>query len=265
MQVNSIIEESEAPMQLSRAILLYEQKMAYHTDIMRDLAQIEAEGAEGETLEAPRGSRALASLHDVHNDEATGRAVIGPGLPLERDRFEEVMSFLSGNATLARELLPERLLFADSSLLLWWAPAARRTIYFSTADKKFTRDLNGKTVAHPPLVFAATPSFFSVFALEKSACPTLETPLYVAPYCNLYEAGNMCRGDVALPKTLHPPGIPAWEQLFFDSRFTHSNLRGAMTTHKGGHNGLWRDCVKAKTFDAKWLLRSEMKMEDILK
>jgi PRTRC genetic system protein B len=213
----------------------------------------------------PVNTRCFVSLHEVHEERDTKRPFIGPGRPLERAQLDALIAQLAQQDHGPRDLLPERVLFFDSSMLLWWSPAQRREIYFSTADKEFNKQVIGKVVAHPTLLLKATPHMLWVWALAENARPTTQTPVMVAPYCNLYNGGSMCRGDVKLPPSIAPSTIPAWETIFYDSRFTPSNMGTKQTNHPQGHNGLWCDMLGAESFDAKYLLPTGQTVGDVLK
>lgn len=206
--------------------------------------------------------RAVVTLHPV--TKVGERPVIGPGQLLQFSQLEALVQSLQAQET-ARILIPPELLFADSSTLLWWHPQCAREIYFSTADQEFNRDVNRKKVAHPALLFKVTPGMLWVYALANNERPSAKTVVRVAPYCNLYKNGSMCRGDINLPAAIIPSTIPTWEAIFYDSRFTHTNLHGQkMTKHKGGHHGLWREMVGAQVFDSKYLVATKLTVGDIL-
>jgi PRTRC genetic system protein B len=215
-------------LQLSRAILIYEE---------------------------PYAKEAVASVHAVHV-EARSAPQILPGRCLLADELVELLHRLQ-KTTQVRQILPERLLFADAALMLWWLPACRRPLFFKTSDKDFNAAMQGKPVAHPPLLFLARPGHLSVFALAQNERPTASTSVYVAPYHNLYADGHMCRGNVSLPDVLSPSDIERWESLLFETNFTHSNA-GVRTRFKGGHNALWKHLARYPkvTFRAEWLLDS---------
>lgn len=208
IQVASYMENG-VDMQLSRAILLYE-----------------AQGV------------AIATLHSILVNE--GVPTLLPGQCLTREHLMELMGRLS-NAPVAKQLLSENVL-CDTGCLCWWKPACRAPIFFSTKEKKFNQEVSGKEVLHPPLLFLAKPGRLQIFALKENERPTAETVLCRAPYYNLYDEGAMCRGNVRLPEVCQVRDIPIWEKAFFETNFTHSNIGGQkLTTHPGGHDGLWRE------------------------
>lgn len=185
---------------------------------------------------------ALATVHDIHKPEE-GPSLL-PGTPLDRNALADLVAKLSGQSQ-RRTILAERTLFADASMLVWWCPSARRKLYFKSG-KADLDELSGKEALHPPLVFLARSQHLSVWALAGNARPLATTKLYTAPYFNLYAGGNMCIGNVRLPESLDPsePTLVQWEEAFFGTNFTHSNLgSGKLTSFPGGHNALWKAMV----------------------
>jgi len=79
-----------------------------------------------------------------------------------------------------------------------------------------------------------------VFALIENKRPAPTTQLYRAPYWNLWEDGKMCNGNRKLADLPTPASIPAFEDGFFNSAFSHTNIK-RICTHPGGHTGLWQE------------------------
>lgn len=213
-------------LQLSRAILLYEE---------------------------PYATESLASIHEIEVGHRSAPQLL-PGRCLAADELVEILNRLQ-RTPLTRRILPERLLFADAALMLWWLPAAQRPLFFKTSDTAFNDALRGKPVAHPPLLLLAKPGSLSVYALGENQRPTASTRVYEAPYFNLYADGHMCRGNVPLPEALDPADLERWEALLFETNFTHSNA-GKRTRFKAGHNALWKHLARYPNapFRAEWLL-----------
>jgi PRTRC genetic system protein B len=229
------VETGSGSLDLSRAIMLYD-----------------------------RGSLALATIHDVAKFDDGQPPTILPGRCLTRESLVAILGGLSGGPQ-AHEILPASVISSDALRLAWWVPSARRPIFFNTGDKEFNRDVDGKNVRYPALLFVAKPGVLSVFALAKDERPGEKTKLFRAPFLNLYEAGNMCSGDTRLPGVVQSCDIPAWERSFFETRFTHSNLHGReLTKFKGGHNALWRAMVEAESFPGKALLPIETTLQEAI-
>jgi PRTRC genetic system protein B len=214
---------------LSRAILIYEEP--YHKE------------------------KVVLTIHEVHA-EARQAVQILPGRCLGADELVELLVHAQQKGKFVRRVLPERLLYWDAALMLWWLPEQSRPLFFRS-EKAFTEAMAGKPVPHPPLLFMARPGSLHLYALAKNERPTASTVLYQAPYYNIWSGGHMCRGNVSLPDALVPGEIEKWEELFFQTNFTHSNA-GARCAFKGGHNALWKKLAGAKAkkpaFRAEWLL-----------
>lgn len=195
---------------------------------------------DGRNEEAPAS---LITRHEVHLDGSHVPTLLG-GRAVGVDELRTLFGSLCESVPQKRTLLDERLLFCDNTRLLWWSVGRRRPMRFSTADKAFNDDVSGKPALHPTLLFLARPGNLYVFALEEPRRPRPSTLVFTAPYCNLYSGGHMCNGNVKLPTSLDASAIDAWEEIFFDSAFTHSNLSQKLTAHEGGHNALWREMVQ---------------------
>jgi PRTRC genetic system protein B len=174
---------------------------------------------------------------------------IGPGELLTRaawaDLLAEVGRSDEGGETPLRRLTNPHLLYSDPSRILWWSPRRRQTIYFRTGRKAFDEAVNGEEVNHPSLLFLATASNLYIYALQGRQRPDETTPVFAAPYFNVYADGHMCRGNITLPDRANPADIPLWEDAFFQTNFTHSNRGDNLTAYLGGHDGAWKAAIGA--------------------
>lgn len=208
------------------------------------------------------GSRAACTSHPVALEPRRKKLFLMPGTPVERAEIIKLAQQLAGvKSSNRRDLLPANLLVATVDCLAWHLPSQRRNIFVSMSDKQFNADVNGREVLHPALLFVAKESGHGrdlyVWALADNARPDAQTPLFRAPYFNVYQTGHLCEGSYRLPENCDLAGIPQWESAFFDTHFSHTNLDARqLTSHPHGHNALWREMLKTrlKTFPAKWLL-----------
>jgi PRTRC genetic system protein B len=221
-------EASESPVTLSRAILVYQ---------------------------SPDRTAALATVHSILG-VAAGVPTLLPGELLTHEGLEALLSPLKQQGGDKMELFPSCLLFANTVRMVWYRPAQRRPIYFKTTDIAFNAEMNGAEVWHPALVFVAASGRLFVFALATDGRPDGKTPVYRAPYFNIYTDGMMCAGNTRPPTTVHPSQIDAFERCFFETNFTHSNVHsGALTANKSGHDGFWKAMAgKQATPSVEWLV-----------
>lgn len=183
---------------------------------------------------------ALATVHEIE----AGNLL--PGTPIDRNLLSDITARLAGQAEAGRAILPADVLYSDASLLVWWCKSERRPIYFKSG-KADLDDISGTSVPHPPLLFLARNQQLSVWALGADERPSSSTRVFVAPYFNIYESGAMCTGNVRMPESLAPTdaNLAQWEETFFSTNFTHSNIRGKLTAFEGGHNALWQSLASS--------------------
>ncbi|WP_330441463.1 PRTRC system protein B [Flavobacterium sp. C4GT6] len=129
----------------------------------------------------------------------------------------------AGKAFLHPEgILPENVLHLDPSdngSVVWYTKPQRQKLYFAES-----LSLANGTIALPALLWKATKKELQLFALKSKTKPKVETPLYHAPFFNLYQKGNVCMGNVNVAiksaATLEE-FITAWQGYFFESYFSH--------------------------------------------
>jgi len=102
---------------------------------------------------------------------------------------------------------------------IWFTKAQQRHLYFTK-----TLDIPDGPASIPAMVWMASRSELSVFALPSDRKPTEKTVLYNAPFFNIGSSGQVCMGsvdiDVKKAATLEA-FIQTWEYYFFHSRFSH--------------------------------------------
>jgi len=184
------------------------------------------------------GQGAIATLHDVSLVDNV--PTIGAGVAVEKEAFVSIAAQLQGQSASRRQIIEVPLLVLDPDLLCWYRPSESRIVFFKTKDEALNA-LSGEEALHPPLLFIARPNELYVYALDSDARPDAKTPLFNAPYFNLYANAHLCEGNYRLPQTLSPDSIEGWERAFFDTSFSHTNLQTKeLTKWKDGHNALWR-------------------------
>lgn len=196
------------------------------------------------------GQTNMATVNDIVTTD-DNKKVIGAGAPLNRAELTNMLGKLQGR-TGARQIIPENVLSVDGGRMAWWTPASVRPIWFSFAHMANRDSVNaaisGKDFPHPALLFVADPGQLYIYALADNDRPAANTPVYVAPYYNLYgnwdskkkkfdgRLGHMCAGNVRLPDSISIGDIPAWEMGFFNTTFTHSNIaKSLLCQHPGGY------------------------------
>lgn len=177
---------------------------------------------------------AYATLHAVEGDAMAPR--LGSGRPATKEACADLARKLGAMANLSGFVPPE-LCYLGARSIIWWRPAGKATMFFDTrkdpaGDQEQDADaakIIGKrsgSTPQPALVFAVNASKWFVYALRDSERPTPSTRLLRAPYFNVWASGEICEGNVRLPERLSPSALAEYERAFFDSNFTHPNVRG---------------------------------------
>lgn len=132
-------------------------------------------------------------------------------------------------------LLSPNILHIDSAAngsVLWYTSPQKQKLYFSES-----LGLESAAVSLPALVWKADKKHLSVFAVKGKSRPKDSTPLYHAPFFNLYQNGNVCMGnvDVRIREAASlEEFISAWQKYFFGSYFSH---------HIAGHHPLKENLI----------------------
>lgn len=164
----------------------------------------------------------------------------------------------------SRELYPENLLHIDrgnEGNVVWHSPAQKVGLFFR-ADLTIPE---GEMYV-PPLLWKAGQHALSLWALKSGKRPNMDTPLYHAPFFNIYDSGQVCLGSVKrnIPqKATLSEFMQLWERYFFDSSFSHTLFTGGA---KGiGMVDLWKlQQQSGKPFPSKYLNRNKYTLKNIL-
>ena len=151
---------------------------------------------------------------------------------------------------------------SQNGSVLWYTKAQQRQMYFV----KNLKIPNGK--AHvPAMLWFADKENLSVFALTSDKRPTEETPLYYAPFFNVYEDGAVCMGtvDVNIKNSASVEEFTtAWENYFFNSYFSH--LLDNYNPIKGNCVNLWKKLMDTdEDFPADILKKNNKTLKNLLR
>ena len=164
----------------------------------------------------------------------------------------------------SKGILPKNVLHIDytADRVLWYTPPQRRKLYFKS-------DLGIPTgkAAIPALLWVANLQELKVFALDlqEDEVPNENTPLYNAPFFNVYPTGSVCMGNIAVEVrhcTHLEAFISTWEGYFFNSYFSH--LIGQNPIN-GNCVSLWQSLINTDNpFPIEVLLSNEQILSDFL-
>jgi PRTRC genetic system protein B len=161
-------------------------------------------------------------------------------------------------------LLPKKVLYINPNhdgYAIWYTPTQKVNLFFVDS----LAITNGKAFV-PPLLWKASKNTLYIYAMDTDTEINEQTPLFHAPFFNLYTDGKVCMGTVSISiKTdcLLEEFIQQWEQYFFNSYFSH--LIGDASPVKGNIIQLWQTLVcSGKPFPMKSLLKNDLTIKNLL-
>jgi PRTRC genetic system protein B len=200
-----------------------------------------------------QGSRHMATVHNIVQSQCDGAPLLGAGQLLTTAVLRELARELG--AACPVEVLPEQVVARTPEVLAWWTATATRPMFFC-ADSELG-DLSGHLFPHAALLFVVRSGALYLRALASSCRPGASTTLFAAPYWNTGDEGAVCAGTMRMPKSSSVATMPAWEQAFFQSEFTHPGFAGRLTNRKGGTVTLWRSLGEKRSFPVMTLVKTE--------
>ncbi len=192
------------------------------------------------------------------------------GRPFLKEQLKELALSLGNQSFQPIEikgLMPENILYFQQTFfdvtLVWYLPPQKRTLHFKKELK-----LNEGEVSLPGLIFAVKGKELTVVAVKGKNKPNLKTPLFKAPFYNMYQDATVCMGNISetkMKKVLNEE-MERWEKRFFNSYFSHF-LDEKVVQPKVNLNLLFKDLMKTKKpFPESALLPSPIKtVETLLK
>jgi PRTRC genetic system protein B len=197
-----------------------------------------------------QGPSTFVTKHPVKTTRE-GAPSLGPGAPIEKGDVFSLIQQLRGSIPV--EFLPANVLVRTQESVVWWTPSAIRPMFYSKEKGVELAQLSGKRFPQPPLLFRAQARHMDVRALARDERPTLNTPLFRAPYWNVSDSGDVCLGSTKVPREASVDSLAKWEHAFFESEFTHANGSSKLCEHPGGFIGLWKSLIGKKRFPSECL------------
>ncbi len=163
------------------------------------------------------------------------------------------------------EILPERVIVRTLDTIVWWRPAQERVMFFSDrGDDVALKKMNCKRYPHPALLFKTSGTHLSVRALFENRRPLADTRLYTAPYWNCYDNGIVCTGTMKIPREKSVAAIDAWEQVFFQSEFTHGAGLRNHVRYPGGFLAMWKSLEGKMSFPSRYLAETKQTLAEFV-
>jgi PRTRC genetic system protein B len=163
-----------------------------------------------------------------------------------------------------QSIIAVNILYTDPSengFAMWFTKAANKNLFFNDG-----LGISSGVASVPALLWIASKQRLSIYALKSNRKPTEGTPLYHAPFFNVYADGNVCMGtvDVNIKKSASLEEFTAaWETYFFNSYFSH--LMQNHSPVQGNCVSLWKKLRKTgEPFPKDVLKKTGRTIKDIL-
>lgn len=186
----------------------------------------------------------------LESHEIDDKGAVLEGRPLKQETiqgiidvfFDERQNAIAVSGMIPANVLQFEVLPGGRYSLIWFRPAERRRIYFAEG----LHLPNGEAWV-PPLIYKTDGRNLSVFAISSDDRPTEKTPLFRAPFHNIYEEGGVCLGNAEVKRPsqkTYTNLMKYWEDLFWLSEFSH--LQDTKGPTKTNLNILWKRLVSEK-------------------
>ena len=150
---------------------------------------------------------------------------------------------------------------SENGSVLWFTKSMKKQLYF-TENLEIS---NGRAEV-PAMLWFANKRSLKIFALSSNQRPTEKTPLFYAPFFNVYENGNVCMGTVDVHiqnSTSLEEFIKNWEDYFFNSYFSH--LMNEHNPINGNCVNLWKSLINVeKPFPKEALKKANRTLKNLL-
>lgn len=158
------------------------------------------------------GHDRLVALHETVDGK------IGTAKPLDKASLLFLINEICSDSPV-ETWRDSRVLYHSSNTLVWYRKASTKpeSLWFRLADKAIKIDAK-----LPTLVFIEKDGQLYIFAACTNQV-TRDTPLYHAPFCNIYKSGSLCFGSVDRPtsKDSLTERMKKLEAALLESNFSH--------------------------------------------
>lgn len=143
-------------------------------------------------------------------------------------------------------ILPANTLFyekkPDCERVAIWLPERVIEVRYESENKEIVKSL----IPLPRLLFVGVKKSYGIFALPKGALAQ-DTPLFQSPFPNVNNNGQICFGNIEVPKAT-PETIITVSQLFFNTTFNGDLASGKSVQYPQNVTGLWKFIDGKKKF-----------------
>lgn len=151
-----------------------------------------------------------------------GKLTVGAGVPLTKKALRNLLAQVTKGEAMdigcKTKLMPESILYFSGNKnkrnIIWFNAPQKRTISTNKGNIHFQC---------PGIIYQLSDDQLKVFTYLTKSRPSADTVLYRLPLPNIYEDGDVCMGNVVIPKDSSEISvlIERWEGCFWNSKFTN--------------------------------------------
>lgn len=150
---------------------------------------------------------------------------------------------------------------SENGSVLWFTKSMKRQLFFTE-----NLEIPNGMAEVPAMLWSANKRGLKIYALANNRRPSENTPLFFAPFFNVYENGNVCMGTVDVHiqnSTSLEEFIKKWEDYFFNSYFSH--LMNEHNPINGNCVNLWKSLINTeKQFPKETLKKVNRTLKNLL-
>lgn len=187
-----------------------------------------------------RTGHLTVTTHPIHHVD--GRPELGAGTNFSTQDKAHLAQLLLDDLSTELALLDAHVLATSLETLIWYHPRSRVRLCFAKSG--------WVEVPLPSLIFRCHRGSLSVVAYKGERRPTAETPVFQAPFPNLFSGGQLCLGGNRLPAFPRPKDRSKLERFFLESPFTDHGATIVLKDQEGSIEEFWQGLseVNAKRF-----------------
>lgn len=178
---------------------------------------------------------------------------------ITKTQSEKKQDFLKPNGILPTHVL--QINPSENGSVLWFTKSMKRQLFFTE-----NLEIPNGMAEVPAMLWSANKRGLKIYALANNRRPSENTPLFFAPFFNVYENGNVCMGTVDVHiqnSTSLEEFIKKWEDYFFNSYFSH--LMNEHNPINGNCVNLWKSLINTeKQFPKETLKKVNRTLKNLL-
>lgn len=171
----------------------------------------------------------------VTRHEVTDDGEMLDGIWLDDDSLQDVMLNMNNSISTSRNvdltIQPDNILINNDEILAWFTPQNFICDQWYSSYSNGNNIIQIKNVPHPQLIFIVKKrdgqQKLNIVATKSSDRPHLDTPIFHAPFSNMYNTMHLCIGSAQFPskEDIGINTINVMQNALFSSRYSGTKFK----------------------------------------